>query len=489
MFCEYARMDITDSLEHSDRSSDSSVLNSNEISTNDDRGTERKPNETTIADTDHIIRIRQPVNVTENDENIDTKPVPLKDMIDLLEKQKRRHNYQIKLLEQSKTHIKKKADRDTRVRTETIDRARGSQFRMDPTEARKKIASLRAEIEIIQAAAEQEVMDVERQIEEKRIEIEEINNTIQNNWGQGNKKTVTKWIKESNKQNFMYERVREIIQARFKKLTLALMILSGIRSLLDVSNFAISESDYPEVALGFKIGLTILGFVAFVITSYIKVEKFGDTIQEYTSYIERLENFLSSLVSVTDVKPELRPDGDEFVYGNRETYAAIYRDSPYITHDNFDKASQDYKDYVENADPEKQTHCSRKRANYAAFANHESDDDTSSLWSGLPGNPIDLCEKGHVAEAKVQGTIRNINREIRTAVHSAEMEAFDDLSGEIGDVGDELVQIRTGKLADDDADDADDVDDVGKAEAKDKSERKPRSKRRRSKKRHESRSG
>jgi hypothetical protein len=245
-----------------------------------------------------------------------------------------------------------------------------------------EIENIRAGIDEIKERKSREIEEIRFDIEEKRIENLEIEDLMRNKWGPANTRTVGKWIKESNMQNFIYERIREKMQRKFKRLTLLIMVLSGIQSLLNVSNFGLSEEDYPTIVLVLKIIVTVISTFTFIVTTYIKDSKIEEIIQSYTSYIERLENFLSNLVTIADVKPELRPDGDVFVSENRETYAGIYRDSPYISKGYWNTGMSDYKSYVLDADPEKELYCSRKRSNYAFFARQESEDgDAHSIWS------------------------------------------------------------------------------------------------------------
>ena len=230
-----------------------------------------------------------------------------------------------------------------------------------------------------------DIQNINFEIEEKKIENQEIVRLMSNNWDSRNTNAITKWIKEGNKQSFIYDIVRDSLQKEVKILTIIIMVFSGIQSLLSVSQFGIKETDYPTLALVFKIITAILSTIVFMITSYIKNSKFEDVIQVLTSYIEKVDRFLSSLISITDIKPELRPDGDIFVSEQRKEYGEIYK-APNLTKKQLTKGMKDYKKYVLNVDPEKEIHCSRKRANYVFFAQQDVDDtDIHSRWN----NPLD----------------------------------------------------------------------------------------------------
>jgi hypothetical protein len=263
----------------------------------------------------------------------------------------------------------------------SVDSGETERTEEDVTES--EVEEIRSEIDTIKERISHEIETIRFEIEEKKIENSEIERLMRNNWDPQNVATVTKWIKEGDKQSFIYDRVRDSLQKRVKILTVIIMVVSGIQSLLSVSNFGLSEEDYPTLVLVFKIITAVLSTIVFIITSYIKNSRFEDVIQSITSYVEKIENFLSGMVSIADVKPELRPDGDSFVTENRETYAQIYREAPNISKGQWNDGMKDYKNYVLNADPEKEIHCSRKRENYAYFARQNVEEaDVHSVWSG-----------------------------------------------------------------------------------------------------------
>lgn len=226
--------------------------------------------------------------------------------------------------------------------------------------------TLQNEMDELKEAAFNDLEMLEFEIQEKKIENIELSRLMRNSWSDENDQTVMKWIQESNRQNFIYERVRGILQTKFNRLTLAATILTGIQSLLTVSNIGLNETDYKTLNLVVKIIVAVFSIVSFILLAYVKQFDIGSTIQTYTSYTDRLDSFLSTLVSTIDVRPELRPDANKFITDNRIEYAAIYKDSPYIDKKYLQRGLNDYNTYV-LANSEKQLYCSRKRANYVSF--------------------------------------------------------------------------------------------------------------------------
>lgn len=327
----------------------------------------------------------------------------LRERLNDLRKQKRENEYFIRISEQAKKFKVANFQREIRKKTSKIKKFRINEFHPTPYIASENdkehsnslgtnddpnpddlkldidiningieidpgIELLVKEVSQLRRDLETSVEEIEFKIEEKRIENIEIDNLLRNNWGEDNTQTINKWINELNTDSFIYERIREIIQNKLTKITLTIFILSSIQTLLNMSNFGISEEDHPDIGLIIKIVLAVLSLLVSVITYYISTNKFEDTIQLYTKYTGRLDNFLSVIVPVMKIKPELRPDGDQFVLENTKDYSDIYRDSPYISESYRKQGFKDYKNYVLNADPLKEMHCSRKRTDYAEFA-------------------------------------------------------------------------------------------------------------------------
>lgn len=215
------------------------------------------------------------------------------------------------------------------------------------------VERLQSEIDELKENTYNEIEEIDFEIKEKKIEIKDIIKSMKNNWGEENEETLRKWIHESNMQNFIYERVREVMQKKFRRLTLFLTILTGVLSLLTVSDLGIDQTKYKTLLMVIKIVVAVISFVSFIVTAYIKHAKIEDKIQDYTSYIGKLVNFTSNLSTIVDVKPELRPDADKFITDNRTTYSLIHRDSPHIDNKYYDKSKIAYDKYVLDMDVEK----------------------------------------------------------------------------------------------------------------------------------------
>lgn len=202
------------------------------------------------------------------------------------------------------------------------------------------------------------------------------------NWDADNIDTLNTWIRECNKQQFIYESVLEKIISRSQAVKITLLVLGAIMSLITVSNTAINDTSNIVLLWSVKIGLLILSTTIYILTQFMALQKFEDSIKNYTLYTEEIEKFLSILVTTADIKTSLRPNGDEFISENQGTYAKLYRDSPYIKQTYWKKGNEDYNAYLINKNSNSNYHARRRRA-YERFAQMDRDNLANDPLKGV----------------------------------------------------------------------------------------------------------
>lgn len=191
--------------------------------------------------------------------------------------------------------------------------------------------------------------------------------TIEKNWDDGNINTLHTWIRECNKQQFIYEYVLDKIITKSKKYKVVILILCAFQSLISVSNLGINEEDHYHITWTIKVLLSVISAITYILTQIMTLEKHEDSIKKYTVYTDTIESFLSNMISTADVKISLRPDGDIFILENKDMYSKIYRDSPYISQSQWKQGMNEYLKYLENLE-QGTNYLSRKRRLYDRYA-------------------------------------------------------------------------------------------------------------------------
>jgi hypothetical protein len=193
------------------------------------------------------------------------------------------------------------------------------------------------------------------------------------NWDQSNTATLNEWIMECNKQQFIYEDVIEKILKKSNLVKIFILILCAIQSLISVCNLGIGDTQNVYLSWGIKIVLSITSTLTYMLTQYMTLKKYDDNIKSYTSYIENLNNLLSDLTTTSDIKPELRPDGDKFIIDRKDVYMNIYRKCPYIGQTEWKDAIDEYNEYLKHLDTKVDNYHGRKRHAYNRYVTDSGD--------------------------------------------------------------------------------------------------------------------
>jgi hypothetical protein len=113
-----------------------------------------------------------------------------------------------------------------------------------------------------------------------------------------------------------------------------------------VSNLGINRTEHPTIVLVINIFTSIIATVVSVLIQYMIQEGYEDNIKSYTIYSESIGKFLSNLISIAELKIGLRPDGDEFIISNKDSYSDIYSKSPYIDRSQWENGIKEYNTYI-----------------------------------------------------------------------------------------------------------------------------------------------
>lgn len=198
-------------------------------------------------------------------------------------------------------------------------------------------------------------------------------NEIENNWDEGNSNTLNDWIRDCNKQQFIYQTALGKLISASQKIQIALLIISAIQTLITVSNLGL-PTDNIYLVWSFKIALSLISGITYVLTQVMTLKQFASNIKDYTTYTETIEKFLGDLTSIADMKISLRPDGNKFITEKNSTYEKIFSNSPYISQVYWNEGIKEYNNYIQNNDGN--NYYGRTHTAHSKFIRHESSHST-----------------------------------------------------------------------------------------------------------------
>lgn len=155
-----------------------------------------------------------------------------------------------------------------------------------------------------------------------------------NNWTFDNKTTLSNWIIELSKASFIYQYVKEIKKAKVNRLSAVAFILTvaaGLASGLASILLPINGDLFKTLALAFSIAALVTNAGSAILSGIIsKIYKLDDLVDEYTKYIERIDNLYADFEAVNNKAPFLREDATTFI--NRESirYTVLTQKAPSV---------------------------------------------------------------------------------------------------------------------------------------------------------------
>jgi len=116
-----------------------------------------------------------------------------------------------------------------------------------------------------------------------------------------------------------------------KNIKLIMIILTAIQSLIAISNLGINNNVSESIIWTIKVLTSIISTVSFILTQYLTLQKYDDDIKNITDYLIHLKLFLKEITIISNIKNELRPNGDKYITDSEKTYLDIQSKSPSIS--------------------------------------------------------------------------------------------------------------------------------------------------------------
>lgn len=156
--------------------------------------------------------------------------------------------------------------------------------------------------------------------------------------------TLNEWKTRGSKIAFIYEFVIDKYSKRLNNYTLAAFLLSSITSLLALGNFGVSESQFPQLALGMKIATAVLTTSAATTSGVVKIFGWQSLISSCQKYLDSVEHFVAAIISEQTLPLKYRTEPDQFILNQKDKYQSILNSAPDIPHDDYVIALEKYEE-------------------------------------------------------------------------------------------------------------------------------------------------
>ena len=176
------------------------------------------------------------------------------------------------------------------------------------------------------------IENIEEQIKNYKKDYEiYVNDKKGYTWDTDNNITIQKWKLECDRNHFIYSNILEILMKKSKNIKLIMIILTAIQSLIAISNLGINNNVSDSIIWTIKVLTSVISTVSFILTQYLTLQKYDDDIKNITDYLIHLKLFLKEITIISNIKNELRPNGDKYITDSEKTYLDIQSKSPSIS--------------------------------------------------------------------------------------------------------------------------------------------------------------
>lgn len=176
-----------------------------------------------------------------------------------------------------------------------------------------------------------------------------INNDIDSNgWTEITNNTVNIWKKNCAEKSYIYELSMFKYLKRVKILDVITFTLSIIITSLSLFSTGFSESVHPEIYMTQKIVNILLSSVMSVTSGVPTILEWNSCIKKYAKYTEKVDGFLSIIISETTLPINLRKNGIDFIKQYKNTYYEIICNAPDIGPREYKHFFEDYSKYYKD---------------------------------------------------------------------------------------------------------------------------------------------
>ena len=142
----------------------------------------------------------------------------------------------------------------------------------------------------------------------------------QKQWDIANTTTIIDWINTSNLYILLMDTYLSNLKRMLRVNTLWSLMISSITSTVSITQFTVSEVEYPSLTLMIKAVIFITSLLTSIITGYIKVEKIQEKIELIDTHRQKWMKFMTCLTNELQVSSKLRNNAEELISNNRAMF-------------------------------------------------------------------------------------------------------------------------------------------------------------------------
>ena len=160
------------------------------------------------------------------------------------------------------------------------------------------------------------------------IQINELSNNSNGIWD-----TINDWQKSISDMADIYEYRINRLKYIEERNMIAVFIITTILTTISLTQFNFDESVYPTLTLTIKFVFTGLALLATMISGWLKIKKYSETMYKYAIFLERLRN-LDRMIYLQKTKKNISENNKDsiniFIEMFAEKYNTILKEKPHM---------------------------------------------------------------------------------------------------------------------------------------------------------------
>lgn len=154
--------------------------------------------------------------------------------------------------------------------------------------------------------------------------------------------TFNEWKKQSGRLSFIYGHILAEKVTKLNRMNISLLAITGASTVITAIQFGFDICEYSSVLLTIQVILTLMAFVATVLSGVITTFKLNEEISDIQRYLDHVEHFYTTMVTDDNLPESLKINREQFIISNKDRWVYTIKNAPFIPLEIFRKASNQY---------------------------------------------------------------------------------------------------------------------------------------------------
>ena len=185
-------------------------------------------------------------------------------------------------------------------------------------------------------------------------------------WDLNNFTTIVNWLNLTSLYIVLLNYTIEYYSKLINTVTILCLVISTLSSTISLSQFSVTENNYPTTSIIIKIIFTLTSIITTILTGYLKISRTKEHLDESIRYHSKLMLFATELSSQLQLPIDIRTNAIKIIFNLKDNFKELFNNKCSIP----DKVRKDVSKLLEN-DAIRERHfknfINKKHTNYKSY--------------------------------------------------------------------------------------------------------------------------